>query len=587
MPLLRKRNKRLITALICAVFYIAMGVAQPWPIKMIFDDVLLDKRKFPSFLAPLFAPVLDDRLMLLNVLIASIILIALVRGIFYYYYQLLASKIGQQIAADIRIDLYSHLQSLSFHFHDRRKTGDLIMRLTNDIRVLRDILIALPLTILSEFFLIVGMIIVMAMMDWKLTSIALMIVPILALLLGKYQKPMKQAARKQRERDGRLASIATETLGAIKVVQSFRRESYELERFSHQNDSSLRQGLRATRLEAKFRWAADLVVATVTALVLWFASHRVLSGKLTPGDVIVFITYLQAFSRPLRRISTMAERSARGTAAGDRILEMLKTQPKVYDLPGATACGRLEGNIQFEDVAFAYGKDQEAVLSNIHLQIQAGERLAIMGKTGAGKSTLVSLLPRFYDPTAGRISIDGREIKDFTLASLRENISLVFQEPILFATTIAENIAYGKPDATREEIIKAAELAGIDDIIDSTPEGYDTILGERGGTLSGGQRQCVSIARAMIKDAPIVILDEPTSGLDHQSASLVMQALHRLMQNRTVLIISHQLDIIREASRIIVLSDGQIVEDGAPSKISALQQFQQSKPHFQPEESLP
>jgi ABC-type multidrug transport system fused ATPase/permease subunit len=247
----------------------------------------------------------------------------------------------------------------------------------------------------------------------------------------------------------------------------------------------------------------------------------------------------------------------------------------VYDLPGAVACGRLQGNIGFEKVSFYYGKTRKSVLSNIDLKIRAGERVAIIGKTGAGKSTLVSLLPRFYDPTEGRVLLDNRDAKDFTLASLRENISLVFQEPVLFATSIAENIAYGKPDATRDQIIKAAKLAGLDSIIDSLPDGYDTILGERGGTLSGGQRQCVSIARAIIKDAPIAILDEPTSGLDHQSAALVMQALHRLMMNRTVLIISHQLDMLRQATRIIVISQGQIIEDGVPSKVAALRKYQQ------------
>ncbi|HXV27918.1 MAG TPA: ABC transporter ATP-binding protein [bacterium] len=586
-PLLKKRRKRLSVAFLCAVGYIAMGVAEPWPIKIIFDNVFYHKLKTPHFLDSVFHTLSQNTTTLLLILVFSMILIALVRGVFYFYYQLLASKTAQQVTADVRVDLYTHLQSLSFSFHDRRRTGDMIMRLTNDIRVLRDILVALPLTILSEFFLILGMVTVMFFMDWSLTLIALSVIPILAVLLRIYQKPMKQAARRQRQRDGRLATIANEALGAIKVVQSFRRENYEIDRFNTQNTHSLRMGLRATKLEAKFRWSADLAVAAIMAIVFLVASQKVVAGTLSPGDLIVFISYLRTFNKPLRRISTATERTARGTAAGERILEMLMIQPKIFDRPGAVSAGRLRGEIQFDQVSFSYGKNGKEVLTDINLQIPPGERVAFMGKTGAGKSTLVSLVPRFYEATSGSVLIDGRNTKDFTLASLRENISLVFQEPVLFATTISENIGYGKPGASKEEIIKAAKLAGIHDIISSLHEGYDTILGERGGTLSGGQRQCVAIARAIIKDAPIVILDEPTTGLDHQSATLVMQALHRLMENRTVLIISHHLNIVREATRVLVLRQGRIAEEGSPAKIEALQKSLQSLHTLEPEESLP
>jgi ABC-type multidrug transport system fused ATPase/permease subunit len=291
------------------------------------------------------------------------------------------------------------------------------------------------------------------------------------------------------------------------------------------------------------------------------AARRVLAGALTPGDLLVFASYLRTFNRPLRRVSSMAERSARGTAAGERVLEMLEIEPAVRDLPGAADVPRLDGEIVFEEVSLAHRKGAP-VLSGVDLRIGRGERVAIVGPTGAGKSSLVSLIPRFYDPTHGRVLVDGRDTREITLASLRRGISLVFQEPILFAATIAENIGYGKPDATLDEIQQAAEKAGIAGILAGLPEGYDTVIGERGGTLSGGQRQCVAIARAIINDAPIVILDEPTTGLDARSAALVTRALERLMEGRTAVLISHHLRTVETVDRIIVLEGGKIVEEG-------------------------
>jgi ABC-type multidrug transport system fused ATPase/permease subunit len=566
-PILRKQTKRLVLAFVFAVGYTLVGILEPWPIKLIFDNVLLlHKHPLPSYLSPILAPYADNPLFLLNLFIGGIILIAMARGLAYYYQQLLTAKSGQLIAADIRVDLYTHLQYLCFSFHDRRRTGDLLMRLTSDIRVLRDILISLPLLVMGEFFLVIGMVAIMVTMDWQLTLLSLTIIPILAILLRIYQKPMKHAARRQREREGRLATIASEVLGAMKVVQSFQRERYEIDRFRLHNKDSLRSGLRSTKLEAKMRWTTGLSVAIVTALVLGLAVRRVLSGMLSPGDVLVFFAYLQAFTRPLRRISSMTERLARGTAAGERLLEMLRTQPKVYDRTSAVQAEGLRGEVAYEKVSFAYQKNSP-VLFDIRLNIKQGERVAFIGPTGSGKSTLASLLPRFYDPTQGKVLIDGRDVREFTLASLRQHISLVFQEPVLFAATIAENIAYGKPDATEEEITNAAALAGIDPIIAALPEGYNTVIGERGCTLSGGQRQCVAIARAMIKNAPMVILDEPTSGLDSQSSDLVMKALQRLMEDRTVIMITHQLNIMREANRLIVIEGGRIVDEGSPSDL--------------------
>jgi ABC-type multidrug transport system fused ATPase/permease subunit len=566
-PYARRTRKRLALSLAFGLCYTVLGLLEPWVLKLLFDNVLL-KHPLSPFLAGLLGQVTDHRLRLLWFIIVSIVGLAALRGLFYYYQKLLAARVGQEVSAELRLDLYRHLHQLSFSFHDRRRTGDLLARLTSDIKLLRDIFIALPLAVSSELFLTLGMVTVMFFMDWSLTLAALAVLPCIAVVLRAYQGPMKQAMRRQRERDGQMATIAAEVLGAIKVVQGFQREEYEVEKFTVENKRSLRTGLKSSRLEAKLHWYSEVAVAVVTAVVLGIAALRVMHGTLTPGGLLVFVTYLRAFNRPLRRVSSMAERAARGTVAGERVLEMLEVKPAVRDLPGAVPAFRFRGEILFEDVSFSHRRPANqaihsgAALDGIQLQLHAGERVAVVGPTGAGKTTLASLIPRFYDPTAGRVLLDGVDVREFTLASLRQQVSLVFQEPILFAATIAENIGYGKEGATQEEIIEAAVRAGIHPLIAELPEGYDTVLGERGGTLSGGQRQCVAIARAMIKDSPIVILDEPTSGLDRRSSALVAAALRRLMEGRTVIWISHQLGSVQDADRIVVLDGGRIVDEG-------------------------
>lgn len=353
LPYIRKNAQRLTMAQISGLCYILLGMLEPWPLKLIFDNVFLD-HPLPSVLVPFLGPVMERPILLLNILVGTIVIIALIRGIFYYFQQLHSSRAGQQITASIRVDLYSHLQALSFSFHDRRRTGDLLSRLTTDIRILREILVSLPLTIISELFLMTGMMTVMFLMDWQLTLAALMVIPLLAVLLKKYQYPMKKAIRKQREREGHLATIASEVFGAIKVVQGFHQERTEVERFTIENKSSLRSGLRAARLEAKLKWASELAVALVTAIVLGIAARQVLSGALSPGDILVFVAYLKTFNRPLRRISRLTERMARGTASGERILKMLKIEPAIKDVPGAVKARGIRGEISYKNVSFGW-----------------------------------------------------------------------------------------------------------------------------------------------------------------------------------------------------------------------------------------
>lgn len=562
-PYVRNRKMLVGLALGFTTAIMLMRVLEPWPLKLIIDNVLLAEA-LPDSLSVDWLVGEDGRMNLLYVLAAAIFVIAFGRGFFYYHQRLVRSRLGIEIVADLRRELYTHIQHLSLSFHDRKRTGDLLVRLTSDIRIVRIGFISLPLEFVEGFLLMLGMAIVMLIMDWQLAILALSLVPMLSFMVRRYHRPMKQAVRKQREREGNLASMAAEALGAMRIVQAFRREKDEIKRFDGANKSSMRSEVKAARYEAKLSWAIELSIALVTAVIVMLAARRILVESLSPGDLIVFVMYLRTYAKPFRKVSRATMRVARVTAGGERILEILDTESEIQDRPDAIAASRFAGEVRFEGVSFTYGQ-RGAVLRDIDLTISAGERIALIGPTGVGKSTIVSLVPRFYDPTEGRVCIDGRDIREYTLSSLRKQISVVFQEPLLFATSVAENIAYGKPHATREDVIKAARRAGIDHHIEKLRDGYDTIITERGGNLSGGQRQCVAIARAMIRNAPIVILDEPTVGLDGKSAELVIKALDRLMRGRTVIMISHDLNAVRDVDRVIVLADGRIAGEGPHS----------------------
>jgi ATP-binding cassette, subfamily B, bacterial len=567
LPFLLKRRRSLAAALALGIGYAVLGMAEPWVLKLILDNVVL-AQPLPSPLVGVLPDPAIDRVALLNALVLGLVLLVVVRGAFYYYQQLLSARIGQNTAADIRLTVYRHLHTLCARFHDRRRTGDVLTRLTADVKQLRDIFVSLPLTVAGEFVLLAGMIVVMCLMDAPLALLSLAALPGIAVLLRMYQRPMKQAIRTQREREGHLATLAAEVLGAIRVVQGHGREEAEIDRFASQSRRSMRTGLRAARFEARLRWLSEITVVVVTALVVSMAARRVLAGALSPGDMLVFIAYLRSFNRPLRRISKLAERAARGVAAGERVLEILDQRPAVADLPGARRARSVRGEIVFERVRLEH-VEGEPVLDDIDLCIEPGRRIALIGSTGSGKSTLLNLIPRFYDPTSGRVRIDGRDVREYRLASLRAQVAYVFQEPLLLAATIADSIRYGRADASDDDVRAAARAAGIHDIIEALPRGYATELGERGATLSGGQRQCVAIARAMIKGAPIVLLDEPLTGLDRKSAALVSGALRRLVERRTVVLVSHDMSAVRDADLVFVLAAGRIVDRGTPAELLA------------------
>src|SRR5438445_12121979 len=495
-------------------------------------------------------------------------LIGIVRAIAYYYEDFLLSRAAQQIVYAIRTRLYAHLHRLPLSFHQERKTGDMLVRLSSDIILLRDVLVDAIVSLGTGVILIVMMVIVMALVDPVLTAVALAVMPGIFALAYFYGRRIRVNSQKQRKREGQVAAAMHEAISAMAVVQLHGAGQREQERFHEINRRSLKQGVTATRLEARMYRSVELTLAAGLAVMLSFGTIRTLRGALTPGELIVFISYLRGAYRPLRRASKTVQRGAKALAAAERIVEVLDIEPELTDSPDAKPAPPLTGRIAFEGVSFAY-QSGPPVLDGVSLEAEAGTMVAIVGRTGSGKSTLVSLLPRLYDPTAGRVTVDGEDVRGFTLESLREQISVVRQESVLFGVSIAENIRYGCPDASDEEVQAAAEAAGLADLAAGLPDGYDTVLSERGASLSGGERQRVAIARALVRQSPILILDEPTTGLDAAKQQEVLGALAALTRKATTLLITHDMRLVRDADEIVVLEHGRVLARGSYTELDA------------------
>jgi ATP-binding cassette, subfamily B, bacterial len=551
--------RALLGAFLCSIAYTAMRLAEPWPLKFIFDSVLAG-RPLHTPLPWINRSLEGERMLILGVSTGAILGLAALRGVFYYHQNVLAGGVGQEVVLTIRRRLFAHLQRLSLRFHAQSSIGDLLTRLTSDINVLRELMVDSLVSLLSESIILVGFLAVMLVMDWRLSLVALLAIPIIFGLLAVYSARLRAATREQRRREGRLASRVQQVLAGIHVVQMFAREADEDERLKSLNQRSLRSGSRTIRLEAELNRAIELALAAATAATLWFGTLQVLSGRLTTGELIVFVAYMQSFYRPLRRISRVAERAGKANSCAERVTDVLEQAPDVRD--GRRQAPKLVGAISLEAVDFSYGPEAP-VLRGIDLEVRPGQTVALVGATGAGKSTLLSLVPRLYDPTSGVVRIDGHDVRQFTLKSLRDQISVVPQDGMLFGGDIRENIAYGWPDASDEAVEAAARAAQIHDFITSLPEGYATAIGERGVTLSGGQRQRLALARAIVRDAPIVLLDEPTTGLDAESERLVVAALERLLDGRTAVVIAHRLSTVRDADLILVMAEGRVVERGS------------------------
>ena len=517
---------------------IVAGLAQPWPLKVIIDGAITHKRQH-NWLAQLIqgSARRPDSIVLRS--LAALVILVVVSAVLEFLSDYLMSGAGQRVMMDIRNELFAHLQRLSLSFHHRQRVGDLTSRLSGDMNRLQDMLVAIFDTLIPNVVMLVGLASVMLVIDPGFGLLALSIAPLLFVITYRYTLRIRRASRVARLAEVDLASHANETLSAILAVQAFNREGYEDQRFAERSHDALGAGLLAIKLKASFTPLIDVVSLGGTLIVTYFGVRRVIDGSMTLGLLIVFLAYLNSLYKPMRALSKLAYLVSRGTVSAERVLEALELDERVVEHPNSRAA-TLAGAVEFRDVTFRYVPGSSPILEHVSLRVEAGERIGIVGATGAGKSTFLSLVARFYDPESGEVLVDGIDVRDLKLTSLRSQVSLVLQEPVLFHGTILDNIRYGVPDATVEAALEVAEAAHVTEFLDKLPAGVLTDVGERGATLSGGQRQRIAIARALLRRAPIVILDEPTTGLDAESERLVLDGLTRLSEGRTTFVISHR-----------------------------------------------
>lgn len=564
-PFLRPRRKGLTLALFLLLLETGMSLAQPWPLALALDYVLNDRRELPGFWPESLSA---EALLLAGIAFLLVFITTASRGLSSFRRYLL-QKLGQETVFDMRAALYRRVHDLGLDYHGKKRTGDTITRVTSDVKEMRSLLVDSIVEIGSSIFILLGMLVVMVWMSWQLTLLALVSVPFLFLAVKRYRSALIERMRVVRAKEGAIASVIQEAVTGIRAVKIFGREDDELERFRTESEDSLRASVDSSLIEARFSIVLGVVGGVGTALVLYFAALQVLSGALSVGQLTVFIAYLGLFLSPLWALSRQANQIGKSLVSGERIIELLNAEPSVKEYPDARPAPAFDGRVTVEDVRFAYEDEAGEVLRDMDFDVEAGSRVALVGLSGAGKTTVTSLIARLYDPQEGRVLIDGQDIKGFTLKSLRDSITFVPQEPMLFRASVAENIGYGKAGATRQEIERAAELAGADGFIRELPEGYDTLLSERGESVSGGQRQRISIARAMLRESPILILDEPQSGLDAEAASAVEDSWRALTGGRTTFVIAHELRLVSSVDRILVIEDGRVAQDGSHEELLA------------------
>ncbi len=567
-PYVRPYRWSVTLALLVLILDTLTNLAAPWCIKLIFDNILLGKALQSPWTRMIPAAIASNRIAFFISLCAALLLLAVIGAASSYLGMRMLATTGQRIVFQIRCTLFAHLQLLSPAFYDRQRMGDLVTRLTSDVISIQDMLVtALPVILLSTIIL-AGIILVLFAINPIFGLIGLAIAAGLFLVLRHYLNAIKRIARRTRTQEGDSNALAQEHLAGIRVVQAFGMEEQVQRRYVESAWRSLHLGTISARLQSGLPSVVDLTTDLGTMIVLGVGGLLVLLGKISIGDLLVFNAYLRTMYSPMRQISKLGNTFSRAQASAERVLELLETQPQIQDQAGAIVAPPLRGHISFDQVNFGYDAEYP-VLHDLSFRIHPGMMVALVGHTGAGKSSILHLLQHFYDPQEGEIRIDGHDIREYTLASLREQIALVPQDPMLFRASIRENIAYGRPDASQEEIIAAARDANADDFIRRLPQGYYTILEERGVGLSGGERQRIAIARAMVRKAPILLLDEPTVGLDAQSEEYVVEALERLMEGCTTIVSAHRLSTIQRADLILVIDQGRIVEMGDPAELLA------------------
>jgi ATP-binding cassette, subfamily B, bacterial len=547
-----------VAALLLATVF---RLAEPWPLKFVLDRVIATDAS-PGGSGIAMVDALSQGQLLAACAIGVVVVIGL-RALAQYASTISFALAGQRVLTKVREQLFAHLQRLSLHFHDKQRTGDLTLRVVGDVGMLKEAAVTAFLPMLANILVIAGMAAVMLWLNWQLALLAFLPLPLLWFATTRIGKRIGEVSKQQRKREGAMAATASEALGSVRLVQSLGLEERIGETFKGASKKDLREGVRAKRLAAGLERSVDVLVGLSIAVVLWQGARLVMAGALTPGDLIVFITYLKNSFRPVRQFAKHTSRVAKAVAAGERVIEVLEVEPEIRDRPDGRPAPVLEGHIRFEGVSFAFARGP--VLDRLDLDIPAGQSVALLGASGAGKSTITNLLLRLYDPAAGRLLFDGLDARDLTLRSLRRQIGVVPQESLLLAASVAENIRIADTEASDADVEAAARLADAHGFIARLPDGYATPLGERGATLSAGQRQRIAIARAALRRTPILVLDEPTTGLDGASETVVVEALLRVARDRTTMIVTHDPKLAERCDRVVYLEAGRIVEDGAPA----------------------
>jgi ABC-type multidrug transport system fused ATPase/permease subunit len=567
--LLRPYRWNLAAILAAMLMQTAMSVAAPWPLKVILDNVV-GVHHLPPRIAALLQPFLSEGNKMSIAVAAAIatIVIALLGAIASYVGNYYTTSVGQWVANDLRMRTYHQLQQLSLRYYSEHETGSLLSTITADVQTIQAFASSSTLGILVDFLTIVAMMFVMFWLNWDFTLMVVALTPVMLLLISRFKKAVKKATREVRKQQSNIVQVVQQNLLSMRVIKAFGRQDLEQEELSEVSKATVEAALRARKVKALLSPLVTVTVSLCTAFVLWRGSALILTGKMTAGSLTVFLFYLANFFKPVQDLAKMTNSIAQTAVGVERVRAILNADDVIPQKPDARDPQPFHGDIVFQNVGFSYSSESP-VLKDLSFQIKGGQMVGIVGPTGSGKSTVVSLIPRFYDPTSGAITIDGTDVRDFTLAGLRNQIAYVLQETVLFRGTVADNIAYGRGGATREEIVEAAKLANADEFVAKLPHGYDTLVGDRGHTLSGGQRQRIGIARAIIRNNPILILDEPTAALDTESEQLVVQALERLMKGRTVITIAHRLSTIRDANVILVLKEGVVTEQGTHDQLLA------------------
>ncbi len=569
-PYTRKQLHYVVGSVFAVTIQVFMRLLEPWPLKFIFDGVIfqnLNMRGFPlagDFVQSIIGSMTP--LTLLTVSVTALVVIVGVRAITWYYANVGFAIIGTRVTTEIQNDLYKHVQHLPLSFHTKARGGDLIVRIIADISMIREVVVTAALPLFASIFALVAMFVVMFWLNSTLAFVSLIVLPLFWLSTRRIIPDITETSRRQRTKQSAIASTASESIGAIQVVQALSLEDRFLDDFRQENKANLGIEVRGARLAARLERSLDVFIALGMSLVLYFGTQFVLSGALTPGDLLVFVAYLRTAYRPFQDFAKYTSRLAKAAAAGERVIDVMDRTPDIRDRPDAVPAPPLRGEVRFEDVTFAY-EPGHPVLSDVSIQVTPGQLVVLVGPSGIGKSTVASLLLRLYDPQEGQVTFDRQDIRRFKIESLRQQLSVVLQDTLLFHATARENIAFGAPNADPKEIEACARLANAHEFIMALPLGYDTVFGERGVTLSRGQRQRIAIARAAIRKAPILILDEPTTGLDEENERAIFEALGRLAVGRTTFLITHDLRQAVRANLILYLDGGHIGEAGTHAEL--------------------